>query len=619
LTAPLIPRDVLFGNAERERAQISPDGTMIAYLAPSDGMMSVWVCTLGAGDARMIARDPERPIPWLAWQGDGRHVLYLQDRGGNENYHLFQVDLAGETIRELTPGEGIRCVPISIDDRFPDEALVTMNERDPRLMDVCRIDFRRGTVALDTENPGDVISWLADGAHRVRAAVAQLPDGSSCIRVREHAAGEWGILDRYSSSDGLPSLVAFTPDGASLSVITAKGANASRLVTYDLTTAAVSVLLEDEAYDVSVVHVDPGSRRIVAAAILRDRLTWHAIDDAFSGTLGTLSALHDADFTIDDASADGTTLVVRYRFDNGPARYYTFDTQQGHAAPLFIDRPALLEQTLAPMRAIAFPARDGLTIHGYLTVPVGTEPARLPMVLLVHGGPWHRDRWGYDPYVQWLANRGYAVLQINFRGSTGYGKAFLNAGNRQWAGAMRTDLLDGREWAIAQGIADPERIAIFGGSYGGYAVLTALAFTPDAFACGVDLVGPSNLNTLLGSLPPYWEPMRKLFHERMGEDPAFLDSQSPLFKAGEIRSPLLIAQGANDPRVKQAESDQIVAAMRENQIPVTYLVFDNEGHGFADPQNNKRFTALAEAFLARTLGGRVQPASDGESVDAYLR
>jgi len=619
LTTPLIPRAVLFGNPERERAQISPDGTMVAYLAPSDGMMSVWVCTLGADDARMIARDPQRPIPWLAWQGDSRHVLYLQDRGGDENYHLFQVDLAGETIRELTPGDAVRCMPLSIDDRFPHEALVTLNERDPRAMDVCRIDFRTGTAVLDTENPGDVVSWLADDALAVRAAVAQLPDGSSCIRVRDDARAAWRILDTYPASDGIPVPVAFSPEGTSLSVITAKGANASRLVTYDLTSATVSVLLEDDTYDVATAYVDPGSRRIVAAAILRDRRTWHAIDDGFAGTLRALAGLHDADFTIDDASADGTVLVVRFRFDNAPARYYTFERKDQRATLLFIDRPELLAYSLAPMRAISFAARDGLTIHGYLTVPAGREMEPMPTVLFVHGGPWHRDRWGYDSFVQWLANRGYAVLQINFRGSTGYGKAFLNAGNREWAGAMRTDLLDGRDWAIAQGIADPERIAIFGGSYGGYAVLTALAFTPEAFACGVDLVGPSNLNTLLGSIPPYWEPLRKVFHERMGEDPAFLDSQSPLFKAGAIRAPLLIAQGANDPRVKQAESDQIVAAMRENGIPVTYLVFETEGHGFADPQNNKRFTALAEAFLAQTLGGRVEPAAADEAPDAFLR
>jgi dipeptidyl aminopeptidase/acylaminoacyl peptidase len=279
----------------------------------------------------------------------------------------------------------------------------------------------------------------------------------------------------------------------------------------------------------------------------------------------------------------------------------------------------LLEYTLAPVLPIRFAARDGLEIHGYLTLPAGIEPLNLPTVLLVHGGPWWRDRWAYDPMVQWLANRGYAVLQVNFRGSTGYGKEFLNAGNREWAGAMRTDLLDARDWAIARGYTDPERIAIFGGSYGGYAVLAALAFTPDAFTCGIDIVGPSNLNTFLSAIPPYWKQIRATLTMRMGEDPAFLETQSPILRAAEIRAPLLIAHGAKDPRVAQQESDQIVETLRANGIPVTYIVFENEGHDFADPANAKRLTALAERFLADTLGGGAEPPQAGEEIEPFLR
>jgi len=271
------------------------------------------------------------------------------------------------------------------------------------------------------------------------------------------------------------------------------------------------------------------------------------------------------------------------------------------------------------MKPIAFDARDGLRIEGYLTLPAGVEPHKLPTVLFVHGGPWYRDRWGYEPMVQWMANRGYAVLQVNFRGATGYGKAFVNAANLQWAGAMRTDLLDARDWAIAQGFADPKRFAIFGGSYGGYAVLSALTFTPEAFTCGVDIVGPSNLNTFLAAIPPYWKPLRSLFTKRMGEDPVFLESQSPLFRAAEIRAPLLIAHGANDPRVKQQESDQLVELVRENNVPVTYVVFENEGHGLAHPANAKRFTALAETFLGEYLGGRVEPPNADEAIEEFLR
>jgi dipeptidyl aminopeptidase/acylaminoacyl peptidase len=615
----LIPRDVLFGNPERSHPRVSPDGTMLAYLAPSDAKMSAWVQTIGRDDARLVAHDPARPIPWIGWQGDGRHVLYLQDAGGNENFHLFQAGATGGGARELTPGENVRCMPLALDYRFPDEALVALNARNPALFDVHRVDFRTGAVSLDAENPGDVMGWLADHAFVVRAALAQGPNGSTLIRVRDDASAPWRVLDEIDSTDWMPQLVKFSPDNRALYAITAKGANASRLVRYDLSDGSCAVVFEDPRYDAGMPYVEPAGKKLVAASVLRERLDWHVLDESYAGTFASLRALHDGDFSIENASSDGNVLVVNYRCDNGPDRYYTFDRKANAGSLLFVDRPKLAGYTLAPMRPISFAARDGLQIEGYLTLPAGVEPRNLPAVLYVHGGPWHRDSWGYEDFVQWLANRGYAVLQANFRGSTGYGKAFLNAGNREFAGTMRTDLLDARDWAIAQGYADPKRFAILGGSYGGYAVLTALAFTPDAFTCGVDIVGPSNLNTLLATIPPYWELMRRIFHERMGEDPAFLESQSPLFKAAEIRAPLLIAQGANDPRVKQQESDQIVEALRKNDIPVTYIVFENEGHGFADPENNKRFTALAETFLAGTLGGKLQPPEPDEDFAPFLR
>ena len=325
------------------------------------------------------------------------------------------------------------------------------------------------------------------------------------------------------------------------------------------------------------------------------------------------------DMTVVNGSFDGRRLLVHDHVADAPDSYVLYDRDAKTARVLFHTYPALLDHALAPMTPIAFQARDGLTLHGYLTLPVGVEPQRLPTVLFVHGGPWYRDRWDYNADVQWLANRGYAVLQVNFRGSTGYGKAFRVAGNRQWAGAMRTDLLDARDWAIAQGIADSARFAIYGGSYGGYAVLAALAFTPGAFTCGVDVVGPSNLITFLESIPPYWETMRTLLHERVGEDDAFLRAQSPLFRAADMRAPLMIAQGANDPRVPQRESDQIVAVLRANGIPVTYIVFDDEGHGFTHPLNNRRFSAAMEAFLAEHLGGRAEPPSADEAIEPFLR
>lgn len=602
-----------------DAARVSPDGSMLAYLAPHDGKQSVWVRTLGEHDDRNVAHDPARPIPWARWQGDGRHVLYLQDCAGDENYHLFQVNTHGSTPRDLTPGENLRAMPLAIDARFPNEALITLNARNPKLLDVHRVNFESGASVLDTENPGDVIVWLADNALIVRAAVAQLSDGSYVIRVRDDATAPWRLLDDFTFIDGAPRLVAFSPEDNALYSISAKDANAARLVRYDLATAVRTVVFEDSEYDVERIYVDPATHDIVAVAVLKERLVWYSLTTAFEDDLIALGDVNDGDFSIEDASADGNTLIVHYQSDARPDHFYSYNRSRRSASLLFCTQPKLLDYELAPMQPIAFTARDGLEIRGYLTLPAGVEQRHLPTVLYVHGGPWYRDRWGYEPIVQWLANRGYAVLQVNFRGSTGYGKAFLNAGNREWAGAMRTDLLDAREWAIAQGYADPQRFAIFGGSYGGYAVLTALAWTPDAFTCGVDVVGPSDLRTFMAAIPSYWEPMRKMLTERVGEDPEFLKSQSPLFRASSIRAPLLIAQGANDPRVKRQESDQIVEALRKSGIPVEYLFFEDEGHGLADPVNLKRFTAMAETFLARELGGRLETPRPDEDFELLLR
>lgn len=616
---PLIPREIIFGNPTMDAPRVSPDGGRLIYLAPHQGTQSIWVRSMEKDDDRVVAHDPNRPIPWAKWQGDGRHVLYLQDQGGDENYHLYRVDALGGASRDMTPGKNIRAMPLKISSRSPDEVLVTINARDPRLLDVHRVNLSTGESVIAAENPGDVLVWLADNAFVVRAAAAQEADGSYVIRVRDGATAPWRQLDDFTFVDGLPRLVAFSADDSAIYAITAKDANASRLVRYEVATGERTVVFEDPQYDVESVYVDPGTRNVVAAAVLKERLVWTALSPCFTSDLESLCGVNDGDFSIEDASADGNTLILHYQSDTRPDDFYAYDRKRRDASLLFCSRPELLEHSLAAMQPIAFDARDGLELRGYLTLPVGVEPRELPMVMYVHGGPWYRDRWGYEPVVQWLANRGYAVLQVNFRGSTGYGKAFLNAGNREWAGAMRTDLLDAREWAISTGYADPARIGIFGGSYGGYAVLTALAWTPDAFTCGVDLVGPSDLRTFMASLPPYWEPMRRMWTERVGEDSEFLKSQSPLFRASSIRAPLLIAQGANDPRVKRQESDQIVAALRASDIPVQYIVFDDEGHGLADPENLKRFTACAEIFLAATLGGRAEAPGIGEDFQAFLR
>lgn len=614
---PLIPRAVLFGNPEKASPAISPNGLMLAYLAPSNGVLSIWVRTVGKSDDRLVATDPARPIRNVLWQPDSKHVLYEQDKGGSENFHVYQTDIATKATRDLTPfGDNVRSDIENVDPRFPNTLLFTSNKRDPKVFDVYRLNLRTGAAMLDTQNPGNIGAWLEDNDLVVRGALQNNADGSNELLIRPNPSTPWHTLLK-ASPDDLLAPVAFSADNRSLYVSSSVGANSSRLLRYDLSTDRYSVVASDPTYDVGGPLIDAKTRKLVAVAFQRDRTEWDVIDPSYAADFAALRKLHPGDIGFLSSTANGRRLIVNYLVDNGPVSYYSYDRATKRGTFLFVSRPALLNYKLASMRPITYKASDGLTIHGYLTLPVGVAPKNLPMVLYVHGGPWGRDTWGYSGYVQWLANRGYAVLQPNFRASTGYGKAFLNAGNRQWAGAMHQDLLDAKDWAVAQGYADPKKVAIMGGSYGGYAVLAGVAFSPDAFTAGVDIVGPSNLNTLLASIPPYWSTGRATFTLRMGDTVDFLNSQSPLFKADQIKVPLLIGQGANDPRVNRRESDQIVAAMRKNSEPVEYIVFPDEGHGFARPENNKRFNAAVEAFLGKYLGGRVEPAGPDESIAAF--
>ncbi|HMP04649.1 MAG TPA: S9 family peptidase, partial [Gemmatales bacterium] len=387
-------------------------------------------------------------------------------------------------------------------------------------------------------------------------------------------------------------------------------ANTLRLLKVNVKTGAEEVVASDPEYDVSNVIPDELRRVPLAVAFTRARSEWQVLDQSVAKDLEVLKELRRGDVGISSRTLDGQKWVVAIVPDDGPAAYYLYDRPTQKAELLFTSTPKLEGAQLSRMEPVEYVAKDGLKIRGYLTLPVGVKPEKLPMVLLVHGGPWARDTWGFNPLVQFLANRGYVVLQVNFRGSTGYGKEFLNAGNREWAGTMHQDLIDGVNWAVAKGVADPSRVAIMGGSYGGYATLVGLTFTPDVFRCGVDIVGPSSIPTLLRSIPPYWAPMRAMFAKRVGDvetEEEFLKSRSPLYRVHQIKAPLLIGQGANDPRVKQAESDQIVSALRAENKPVQYVVYPDEGHGFARPENRLHFFAITEAFLAEFLGGRAEP------------
>jgi dipeptidyl aminopeptidase/acylaminoacyl peptidase len=611
-SAPLIPRNVLFGNPERTSPEISPDGTMLAYLAPDQGVLNVWVRTLGKTDDRVITNDRKRGIRNFFWQYDSQHILYAQDQNGDENWRIYQSTLATKQTRDLTPYEKVRADFVALEPAFPDTVLIQLNKRDPSVFDVYRVNLKTGELTLDTQNPGDVGSWQADHDLVVRAAQATTPDGGTIVRVRDNASAPWRELIKWGPDETLGNVDNFTADNKSLLVITSVDANAARLLSFDLATGKRTVIAEDPQYDVAFTVTHPKSSKLEAVVFLRARRDFQPIGDDIAADLAALKKVRDADISDIRRDLADDKWIVAYQGDDAPIYYYLYDRASKQATMLFSNRPALEKFKLAKVRPIEYKARDGMTIYGYLTTPADKEAKNLPMVIFPHGGPWARDLWGYDPDAQWLANRGYAVLQPNFRASTGYGKQYLNAGDRQWAGTMRTDLLDGKDWVVSQGIADAKKVCIMGGSYGGYATLAGVAFSPDAYACGVDIVGPSNLNTLLKTIPPYWSTLLAVFHKRMGEDEAFLKAQSPLFKADQIKVPLLIAQGANDPRVNKAESDQIVAAMRKNNKPVDYYVFPDEGHGFARPENRMAFYAASEEFIAKHLGGRSEPPSDAE-------
>jgi len=608
----LIPRSVLFGNPERSSPQISPDGTMLAYLAPDQGVLNVWVRTLGKTDDRVITNDRKRGIRNFSWQYDSKSILYGQDQGGDENWRIYQTNVASKQTKDLTPFEKSRADIIALDPNHPETLLIQSNKRDSKVFDVYSVNLKTGALTLDTQNPGDVQGWQADNDLQVRAAQITTDDGGTLIRVRDDVKSPWRELMKWGPEETLGNIVGFSPDNKSLYIITSLDANAARLVSVDVASGKRTVVAEDPQFDASFAVTHPKTNKLQAVVFLRERRDFQILDSDIKADFEALHKVREADISNVSRDVKDDKWIVTFEGDDSPVYYYLYDRATKQATMLFSNRPALEKYKLAKVKPVEYTARDGMKIYGYLTTPAGTEAKNLPMVVFPHGGPWGRDLWGYDPYAQWLANRGYAVLQPNFRASTGYGKQYLNAGDRQWAGAMHTDLLDGKDWVVQQGIADPKKICIMGGSYGGYATLAGVAFSPDAFACGVDIVGPSNLNTLLKTIPPYWSTFLAVFHKRMGEDEAFLKSQSPLFKADEIKVPLLIGQGKNDPRVNKAESDQIVAAMRKNNKPVEYYVFPDEGHGFARPENRMAFNAVSEEFLAKYLGGRFEPASDAE-------
>lgn len=626
----LIPREVLFGNPDKAQARLSPDGKYLSYLAPVDGVLNVWVAPADAPEkARPITHDKKRGIRSHSWTFTNRHILYLQDADGDENWRIYVVNVETGKARNLTPKaskanpkQKVQARIQEVSHKFPNEILVALNDRNPRFHDIYRINLLTGKKKLVQKNDG-YVGFLTDDDFRVRFAFRfNLLSGN--LEVLEPAPkGKWKKFMDIPSADSMTTQpIAFDKTGKILYLIDSRDRNTAALVAFNLETGKQKVIASNAKADIGGVMMHPTEKTIQAYSYNYTRVKWVPLDPKVAKDLKRLEKVADGDLSLASRTLDDRVWIVAYTMDNGPLRYYRYDRDTGKASFLFSNRSDLEKWPLQKMHPVVIKSRDGLDLVSYLTLPYGSDPdgdARperpVPMVLYVHGGPWSRDTWGFNPVHQFLANRGYAVLSVNYRGSTGFGKNFINAANGEWAGKMHDDLIDAVDWAIANKIAIPDKVAIMGGSYGGYATLVGLTFTPEKFACGVDIVGPSNLVTLLKNIPPYWFPIlpqlrQRVFDFTTPEGRKLLVERSPLTHVDKIKRPLLIGQGANDPRVKKVESDQIVEAMQKKKLPVTYVLFPDEGHGFARPENRLAFFAVTEAFLARQLGGRYQAIGD---------
>lgn len=548
----------------------------------------------------------------------------MRDSGGDEDFHLYAVDLTSGQARDLTPFPKTTAQVFGLSHQHPGTILVGMNDRDPKWHDVYRVDLASGERTLVERNTHEIGGYWADADYTLHYAQRGHADGGN--EMLRRVGNGWEKAEDIPFEDVLSTHYSdLTTDGKTLYVVDSRDRDTSGLYAVDVASGRRTLLHEDPRADVGSPLTDPRTGQAQAVSVNYLRRDWTALDDSIAPNLKRLRDIGPGQASVVSRTLDDRTWIVAYGAAEQPAVYYRYlcDGQGGgQLERMFSARPALDGQPLVPMWPQEIRSRDGKTLVSYLTLPKASDPdgdakanVTAPLVLFVHGGPWARDSYGYDSYAQWLANRGYAVLKVNFRGSTGFGKAFTNAGDGEWAAKMHDDLLDGVQWAVDNGITTPDKVAIMGGSYGGYATLTGLTFTPDTFACGVDIVGPSNLKTLLDTVPPYWASFFNQLARRMG-DPrteagrAWLAERSPLTRADRITKPLLIGQGANDPRVKQAESDQIVGAMQANGIPVTYVLFPDEGHGFARPENSKAFNAVTEGFLQQCLGGRAEPIGD---------
>jgi len=637
-TVPLIERAKFFGNPSKAGGRLSPDGRWLSWVAPRDGVLNLWVAPLDKPEqARALTNERLRPIRSSFWSPDSKTLLYVNDKGGDENFRLYGVDVASGALKSFTPFEKTVVRVIGISPKVKDRVLIGLNNRDPRFHDVHSLDLDSGKLTLVLQNDG-YGSFNADRDLNLRlASRPNAAGGSDYFRISDNKVEATPMVSVGLEDSQTTVPLTYTADGKTLYWLDARGRDTAALLAQDVATGQTTVVAQDRRADISDGLFDPRTGRVQGYSVNYLKSEPVALDPAIKPDLDFLAREISGEFTITSRTEADDKWLVAVDAVTSPPAVHLYDRKARRLSKLYDTRPELAGAPLVPMQAHEIKTRDGLTMVSYLTVPAsamsgqpdaksdaksdakpdpqGKPHQPVPMVLLVHGGPWARDDYGYNSYHQWLANRGYAVLSVNFRGSTGFGKSFTNAGDLQWGRKMHDDLLDAVQWAVQRGVAQKDKVAIMGGSYGGYATLAGLAFTPKEFACGVDIVGPSNLFTLLGTIPPYWEAFKKQLYRRMGdpttpEGQAMLKERSPLNFAGDIVRPLLIGQGANDPRVNVAESDQIVDAMKARNIPVTYIVFPDEGHGFARPVNNIAFNAVTENFLARCLGGRAEGMGD---------
>lgn len=616
----LIPREVLFGHPDRTNPQISPDGKYLSYLAPDkNNVMQIWVRTLDERDDRQLTSERTHGIGHYTWTYQPNKLIFAQDNAGDENWQIYAADIYEGAIKNLTPYKGVQSRLVAIDPVHPDEMLIAMNLRNRRFHDVYRLNLETGEIQMVSRNGGFQYAWVAASQLSVRIAA-----NPAAVIVRDSPRQPWKVARRWQDgSSGV--LFGQSRDDKTFYVLNSiPDGDTEALLAVDIASGKETVLAHDPKYDVGDVFIDPLTRQIQAVAFHREKLEWQVLDPSIADDFAVLAKVRAGQFTVLHPPYGAPMLpsrslgrrdlgnriwIVSYESAEGPTFHYAYDRNSKTATLLFADRPKLEEFKLAPMEPVSYQSRDGLTIHGYLTLPADIPAKNLPMVMLVHGGPWSRDRWGYDGAVQWLANRGYGVLQLNYRGSTGYGRNFVIASYKEWGGKMHDDVVDGARWLIERGIADAKRIAIMGASFGGYEALVGVTLTPGLFAAGVSRVGISSLLTHEKNRPPYWSPLRGVWARRMGDpvkDEEMLRSRSPLYFADRVQVPLLIAHGKNDVRVVAAESEQMVEAMRKANKPVEYFVYEDEGHRFARPENILHFYAKAEEFLAKHLGGRFE-------------